>query len=226
MEIALGIWRETDGDRKKNPVLCLEEKQSWKNKLLKTEEAIAVITRLLLWWGLKLFQYRINEKENVHFENEIYVLFLSNAAGRTRTGTVLPAWFWVKCVCQFRHSGTKLTLRYLNIFFLWMQEKNRDKWEKLTYDSNSEIDYRYLACIFLSYCENIINIRRENRFSCAQKQEEIIWSRSAEAAGINRLHVRIFANKSFLRGYYLANWIRTLCNGENMYRKQWKTGKK
>ena len=29
--------------------------------------------------------------ENVHFENEIYVLFLSNAAGRTRTGTVLPA---------------------------------------------------------------------------------------------------------------------------------------
>ena len=88
MEIALGIWRETDGDRKKNPVLCLEEKQSWKNKLLKTEEAIAVITRLLLWWGLKLFQYRINEKENVHFENEIYVLFLSNAAGRTRTGTV------------------------------------------------------------------------------------------------------------------------------------------
>ena len=48
-----------------------------------------------------------------------------------------------------------------------MQEKNRDKWEKLTYDSNSEIDYRYLACIFLSYCENIINIRRENRFSCA-----------------------------------------------------------
>ena len=148
------------------------------------------------------------------------------ATGRTRTGTVLPAWFWVKCVCQFRHSGTKLTLRYLNIFFLWMQEKNRDKWEKLTYDSNSEIDYRYLACIFLSYCENIINIRRENRFPCAQKQEGLIWSRSAAAAGINRLHVRIFANKSFLRGEYLANWIRTLCNGENMYRKQWKTGKK
>ena len=55
-----------------------------------------------------------------------------------------------------------------------MQEKNRDKWEKLTYDSNGESDYRYLACIFLPYCENIINIRRENRFPCAQKQEGII----------------------------------------------------
>ena len=55
-----------------------------------------------------------------------------------------------------------------------MQEKNRDKWEKLTYDSNGEIDYRYLACIFVPYCENIINIRRENRFPCAQKQEGII----------------------------------------------------
>ena len=32
------------------------------------------------------------------------------AAGRTRTGTVLPAWFWVKCVCQFRHSGKLIGL--------------------------------------------------------------------------------------------------------------------
>ena len=40
------------------------------------------------------------------------------ATGRTRTGTVLPAWFWVKCVCQFRHSGSfSRTENNLTIYF-------------------------------------------------------------------------------------------------------------
>ena len=39
------------------------------------------------------------------------------ATGRTRTGTVLPAWFWVKCVCQFRHSGICVCTRDIIPYF-------------------------------------------------------------------------------------------------------------
>ena len=89
------------------------------------------------------------------------------------TETATLTWFsgnYGSTMQAFALQKTVMELGYGNHIINYVP----NKWEKLTYDSNSEIDYRYLACIFLSYCENIINIRRENRFSCAQKQEEII----------------------------------------------------
>ena len=45
-------------------------------------------------------------------------MFFNGACGRTRTGTELPAWFWVKFVYQFQHTGKQISIIILTYFWL------------------------------------------------------------------------------------------------------------
>ena len=75
----------------------------------------------------------------------------SGAGGRTRTGTDCSAWFWVTCVCQFRHTGIFIALFSVRFH----SQRVGVNWRREQTNGTKLFSYNYTDVLCLSIIRHI-----------------------------------------------------------------------